>query len=157
MSCILHIETSTNVCSVALSQDGVCLYEEIDFEGPSHAQILAGFVKETCRYVVIGEQIREIEKSGKEIIYTEKGTNCGWDVYPNLKVRYDNKINERKELVESSDVAAWISESSHTVTGKIMRVCAFFVSIMICGSSIYFLYRLLLQDMEYLIEALRIK
>ena len=119
--------------------------------------VTAGFVKETCRYVVIGEQIREIEKSGKEIIYTEKGTNCGWDVYPDLKVKYDNKINERKELVESSDVAAWISESSHTVTGKIMRVCAFFVSIMICGSSIYFLYRLLLQDMEYLIEALRIK
>lgn len=50
MSCILHIETSTNVCSVALSQDGVCLYEEIDFEGPSHAQILAGFVKETVSF-----------------------------------------------------------------------------------------------------------
>lgn len=50
MSCILHIETSTNVCSVALSQDGVCLYEEIDFEGPSYAQILAGFVKETVSF-----------------------------------------------------------------------------------------------------------
>lgn len=50
MSCILHIETSTNVCSTALSQDGVCLYEEIDMEGPSHAQVLAGFVKNTVSF-----------------------------------------------------------------------------------------------------------
>lgn len=45
MSCILNIETSTNVCSVALSQDGVCLYEDVNMEGPSHAQVLAGYVK----------------------------------------------------------------------------------------------------------------
>ncbi len=50
MSCILHIETSTNICSVALSQDGTCLYEEINSEGPSHAQVLAGFVKEAVSF-----------------------------------------------------------------------------------------------------------
>lgn len=50
MSCILHIETSTNTCSVALSQDGTCLYEEINSEGPSHAQVLAGFVKEAVSF-----------------------------------------------------------------------------------------------------------
>lgn len=50
MSCILNIETSTNVCSVALSQDGVCLHEELDLKGPSHAQVLAGFVKETVSF-----------------------------------------------------------------------------------------------------------
>lgn len=50
MSCILHIETSTNVCSVALSQDGVCLHEEIDTDGPSHAQVLAGFVQNAVSF-----------------------------------------------------------------------------------------------------------
>lgn len=50
MSCILNIETSTNVCSVSLSQDGVCLHEEVDLQGPSHAQVLAGFVKETVSF-----------------------------------------------------------------------------------------------------------
>ena len=50
MSCILHIETSTNVCSVALSQDGVCLHEETDLNGPSHAQVLAGYVKEAVSF-----------------------------------------------------------------------------------------------------------
>ena len=28
MACILHIETSTNACSVAVSEDGQCIYEE---------------------------------------------------------------------------------------------------------------------------------
>ncbi len=50
MSCILNIETSTNVCSVSLSQDGVCLHEEVDFQGPSHAQVLAGYVKEAISF-----------------------------------------------------------------------------------------------------------
>lgn len=50
MSCILNIETSTNVCSVSLSQDGVCLHEEVDFQGPSHAQVLAGYVKEAVSF-----------------------------------------------------------------------------------------------------------
>ena len=50
MSCILNIETSTNVCSVALSQDGVCLYEDVNMEGPSHAQVLAGSVKNAVSF-----------------------------------------------------------------------------------------------------------
>ena len=50
MSCILNIETSTNVCSVALSQVGVCLYEDVNMEGPSHAQVLAGYVKNAVSF-----------------------------------------------------------------------------------------------------------
>lgn len=50
MSCILNIETSTNVCSVALSQDGVCLYEDVNMQGPSHAQVLAGYVKDAVSF-----------------------------------------------------------------------------------------------------------
>lgn len=50
MSCILNIETSTNVCSVALSQDSVCLYEDVNMEGPSHAQVLAGYVKNAVSF-----------------------------------------------------------------------------------------------------------
>lgn len=50
MSCILHIETSTDVCSVALSHDGVCLHEEIDTNGRRHAEILAPFVEEAVSF-----------------------------------------------------------------------------------------------------------
>ena len=50
MSCILNIETSTQVCSVALSENGACLYEEIDEKGPSHAQVLAGYVENAVSF-----------------------------------------------------------------------------------------------------------
>ena len=45
MSCILHIETSTNICSVALSQDGECIFNKENKDGPSHATILAPYVE----------------------------------------------------------------------------------------------------------------
>lgn len=46
MAVILSIETSTSVCSVSLSQDGLCLTEKVDFEGPSHVNLLNTFVQE---------------------------------------------------------------------------------------------------------------
>lgn len=30
MACILHIETSTNVCSVAVSEDGQCIFDQVE-------------------------------------------------------------------------------------------------------------------------------
>lgn len=50
MSCILHIETSTNVCSVALTQDGTCLLDQTDTKGPNHASVLAPFVEEAVSF-----------------------------------------------------------------------------------------------------------
>ncbi|MBR2862930.1 MAG: tRNA (adenosine(37)-N6)-threonylcarbamoyltransferase complex dimerization subunit type 1 TsaB [Bacteroidaceae bacterium] len=50
MSCILHIETSTHVCSVALSQDGECIFNKETAEGPSHATILAPFVEDALSF-----------------------------------------------------------------------------------------------------------
>lgn len=46
MSCILHIETSTEVCSVSVSQDGTSIFSKEDFKGPSHAVVLGVFVDE---------------------------------------------------------------------------------------------------------------
>lgn len=51
MSCILHIETSTDVCSVAATQDGEVLFEKVDRQGPSHAVQLGVFVDEALSYV----------------------------------------------------------------------------------------------------------
>lgn len=43
---IIHIETSTEVCSVALSSDGVVKFHRQNFEGPSHAALLGDYVQE---------------------------------------------------------------------------------------------------------------
>ena len=51
MSCILHIETTTDVCSVAVSQDGMCLFQQEDHGGPNHAVKLGSFVDEALAFV----------------------------------------------------------------------------------------------------------
>ncbi len=50
MSCILHIETSTSVCSVAVSEDGQVIFEQQNLEGPNHARVLAPFVDEALSF-----------------------------------------------------------------------------------------------------------
>lgn len=50
MSCILHIETSTNVCSVAVSNDGECIFNKEDFSGPNHAERLGEYVDEALSF-----------------------------------------------------------------------------------------------------------
>ncbi len=50
MSCILHIETSTSVCSVAVSEDGQSIFSKEDFNGPSHATLLGVFVDEALSF-----------------------------------------------------------------------------------------------------------
>ena len=50
MSCILHIETSTNVCSVAVSEDGQCIFSKEDFNGPNHAVVLGSCVDEALSF-----------------------------------------------------------------------------------------------------------
>ena len=50
MSCILNIETSTKACSVAVSQDGACIFEKEDHSGPNHAERLGSFVDEALSF-----------------------------------------------------------------------------------------------------------
>lgn len=50
MACIINIETTTQVCSVALSQDGQCLMSKEDFEGPSHGVVLGPYVDEAVSF-----------------------------------------------------------------------------------------------------------
>lgn len=50
MSCILHIETSTNVCSVAVSEDAQVIFEQENRDGQSHATLLAPFVRDALSF-----------------------------------------------------------------------------------------------------------
>ena len=50
MSCILHIETSTTVCSVAVSEDGKVIFDQCDRKGNNHAEVLGTFVDEAMSF-----------------------------------------------------------------------------------------------------------
>lgn len=44
MSCILNIDTSTDVCSVAVSDGGACIFTEEDHKGPNHNEQIGRMV-----------------------------------------------------------------------------------------------------------------
>ncbi len=50
MSCILHIETSTKACSVALSENGSLIFHKEDLDGPNHAVVCGVYVNEALSF-----------------------------------------------------------------------------------------------------------
>ena len=48
---ILHIETSTNICSIAVSENGRCLFSKSDSEGMNHAALLSVFIAEAMEFL----------------------------------------------------------------------------------------------------------
>ena len=51
MSCILNIETSTDVCSVAVSDNGQVIFNKEDHSGPNHAIKLGVYVDEALSFI----------------------------------------------------------------------------------------------------------
>ena len=51
MSCILHIETSTDVCSVAVSQDGACIFNRESEATVGSSQMTPGFIEEALSFI----------------------------------------------------------------------------------------------------------
>nr|WP_314997839.1 tRNA (adenosine(37)-N6)-threonylcarbamoyltransferase complex dimerization subunit type 1 TsaB [uncultured Prevotella sp.] len=51
MSCILSIETSTNICSVAMGNDGECIFNQENHQGPNHNEILGTFIDEALTFI----------------------------------------------------------------------------------------------------------
>jgi len=51
MAVILHIETSTNVCSAAVSDNGMVLEHFEDYKGQNHAALLSGYIKQCLDYL----------------------------------------------------------------------------------------------------------
>lgn len=51
MACILHIETSTDVSSVAVSLDGFVLYDKVDRNGMNHSERIGSYVDEAMKKI----------------------------------------------------------------------------------------------------------
>jgi tRNA threonylcarbamoyladenosine biosynthesis protein TsaB len=75
MSCILHIETSTDVCSVAVSEDGACIFHQEDHQGPNHAVTLGVFVDEALSFT-----------DNHAIPFDAVAVSCGPGSYTGLRI-----------------------------------------------------------------------
>ena len=75
MACILNIETSTDVCSVSVSQDGACIFEKEDHSGPNHAVKLGVFVDEALSFT-----------DNHAIPFDAVAVSCGPGSYTGLRI-----------------------------------------------------------------------
>lgn len=75
MACILHIETSTSVCSVAVSEDGQCIFQQEDHSGPNHAERLGTMVDEAMSFT-----------DSHAIPFDAVAVSCGPGSYTGLRI-----------------------------------------------------------------------
>ena len=75
MATILHIETSTDICSVAVSEDGQVIFEEQDHSGPNHAERLGVFVDEALSFT-----------DSHAIPFDAVAVSCGPGSYTGLRI-----------------------------------------------------------------------
>lgn len=75
MSCILHIETSTAVCSVAVSEDSQVIFQQEDHSGPNHAERLGSMVDEALSFT-----------DNHAIPFDAVAVSCGPGSYTGLRI-----------------------------------------------------------------------
>lgn len=110
MACLLNIDTSTSICSVAVSVDGHILFNKVSFDGPSHAALLGVFIEEALT-VLKDKSLKPdaVAVSGGPGSYTglrigvsmAKGLCFGYDIplihLSTLGVMASGAIHKRKE------------------------------------------------------------
>lgn len=75
MSTILHIETSTEVCSVAVSEDSHVIFQQEDHSGPNHAERLGTMVDEAMSFT-----------DSHAIPFDAVAVSCGPGSYTGLRI-----------------------------------------------------------------------
>lgn len=75
MSCILNIETATEVCSVTIIKNGNLIFDREETKGPSHAVLLGQFVNEGI------EVLRE-----QGVMLDAVAVSCGPGSYTGLRI-----------------------------------------------------------------------
>ena len=75
MSCILNLETSTDVCSVAVSNDAACIFNKEDHSGPHHNETLGSFVDEALSFI-----------DSHNLVLDAVAVSCGPGSYTGLRI-----------------------------------------------------------------------
>ena len=93
MATILHIETSTDVCSVALTKDGHCIWDKEDHgDGKSSkaAELLPCFIEEAMKQLLSNEKLDAVAISGGPGSYT--GLRIGISMAKGIAYGSDAKL-----------------------------------------------------------------
>lgn len=89
MAVILNIDTTTAVCSAALTAEGMILCHAEDYNGPNHASLLSGFIKKCLDFA------RE-----KELTLDAVAVSLGPGSYTGLRIG----LSEGKGLAYALDI-----------------------------------------------------
>lgn len=89
MAVILNIDTTTSVCSAALTAEGMILCHAEDFEGRNHAALLSGFIKKCLDFA-----------AEKELKLDAVAVSMGPGSYTGLRIG----LSEAKGLAYALDI-----------------------------------------------------
>lgn len=89
MAVILNIDTTTSVCSTALTAEGMILCHAEDFEGRNHASLLSGFIKKCLDFA-----------AEKELKLDAVAVSMGPGSYTGLRIG----LSEAKGLAYALDI-----------------------------------------------------
>lgn len=117
MACIIHIETATNVCSVAVSQGDELIFYKEETEGPSHARLLGVFVEEAIKYI-----------KGKGLKPDAVAVSSGPGSYTGLRIG----VSEAKGLCYGLNIPLIAIETLEIMTHQVIKENTFDPSVMFC-------------------------
>ena len=106
MACILHIETSTNVCSVAVSEDGQCIFDQqASGEHGAGAERLGTMIDEALSFT-----------DNHAIPFDAVSVSCGPGSYTGLRIG----VSMAKASVAAATSSCWPSPPSNC---SVCRYC----------------------------------
>jgi len=133
MPVILHIETSTNICSVALSSGGVCIFSKSNDEGLNHARLLSLFIEEALAFLTEkGERLDAVAVSSGPGSYTglrigastAKGLCYGLDIpliaVSTLEIMSQSIVGSRQSSVGSRQSSEFKTNDYQLTTNDLL-------------------------------------
>lgn len=117
MACILHIETATNVCSVAVSQNSELIFYKEETKGPSHSNLLGVFVDEAVQ-----------EMRRRDTTIDAVAVSCGPGSYTGLRIG----VSEAKGLCFGLNVPLIAIETLKVMAHQVAEEAGLDASILLC-------------------------
>ena len=114
---LLHIETSTNVCSVALSENSDCLFFKSNADGMSHAALLSVF---------IAEALEVLKSQGKSL--SAVAVSSGPGSYTGLRIG----VSTAKGLCYGLDIPLIALSTLEVLTAEAIKILNSSENVLLC-------------------------